>query len=105
MKSNGNVHSLVVSNVDIKLRDTNGMKGICSIVLNDMFVVHDIRIVENRRGDLIVVMPSKKLPDGRFRDTCNPTNKEARRIIENAILEKYREVTTLSDELLALLKE
>lgn len=95
--------NFIITNVNIRLKDTNGMKAICSIVINDMFVVHDIRVIENRSGKLIVAMPSKKMPDGRFRDVCNPSKAEARRIIDEAVLAEYKKATTLSDEILSLI--
>lgn len=88
---------------NLRLKDKNGLKAICSIMINDMFAVHGIRIVEQRNGNLIVAMPSKKMPDGRFKDDFNPKNKEARRIIEEAVLKEYKKATTLSDEILDMI--
>lgn len=97
------MNGITITNVNIRLKDSNGMKALCSIVINDMFVIHDIRVVENRSGNLIVAMPSKKMPDGRFKDVCNPANAEARRIIDEAVLEEYKKATTLCDDILDLI--
>ena len=97
------MNNFTITNVNMRLKDVNGMKAICSIVINDMFVVHDIRIVENRNDKLIVAMPSKKTLDGKFKDICNPANVEARRIIDEAVLEEYKKATTLYDEVLHLI--
>jgi stage V sporulation protein G len=93
-----------VTKVELKLSSTsNGMKALCHIVLNDMFAVHDIRVVESARGNLVVAMPSKKLPSGSFRDICNPVNGKARKIINDAVLEEYKKATTLDKEVAAIL--
>ena len=36
-------------------------------------------------------MPSKKTPDGKFKDIAHPINTETRELIQNAIIQKYNE--------------
>ena len=36
-------------------------------------------------------MPSRKTPDGEFKDIAHPINAETREIIQKAIIEKYNE--------------
>ena len=51
---------------DIKIRkvDNSGkMKGIVSVTFNNMFVVHDMKIIEGQNG-LFIAMPSRKIPSG-----------------------------------------
>lgn len=74
-----------------KIETTGRMRAIASITFNDAFVVHDIRIIDGDDG-LFVAMPSKRMPDGEFRDTAHPINSETRTLIQNAILEAYRTV-------------
>ena len=64
------------------------MKAIVSITLDDMFVVHNVKVVEGRNG-LFVAMPSIKTPDGEYRDIAHPINSEAREAIQNAVLDAY----------------
>lgn len=76
---------------DVRLRkvDTDGrMRAIASITLDDEFVVHDIRVIDGNEG-LFVAMPSKRTPDGEFRDVAHPINSKARLKIQNAVLEAY----------------
>lgn len=76
---------------NVKLIKTQGnfrVKGIASITIDDSFVVHDIKILESETG-LYVVMPSKKTPDGLFKDTAHPINAETRELIQKAILNEY----------------
>ena len=48
-------------------KDGSRMKGIATVLLDDAFAVHDIRIIEGDNG-LFIAMPSRKTPDGEFKD-------------------------------------
>ncbi|KXH86829.1 septation regulator SpoVG [Sporosarcina sp. HYO08] len=77
---------------DVRLRrvDTDGrMRAIASITIDNEFVVHDIRVIDGNDG-LFVAMPSKRTPDGEFRDVAHPINSNARMKIQGAILEAYQ---------------
>ncbi len=73
-----------------KLSDNGRMKAILSLTFNEQFVVHDVRIIEGSKG-LFVAMPSKKTPGGDFRDIAHPINITARKEIEKAVFDAYRE--------------
>ncbi len=64
------------------------MKAIVSVTLDDSFVIHDIKVVEGQKG-LFVAMPSRKTPDGEFRDIAHPITPAAREIIQSAVLQAY----------------
>lgn len=66
------------------------MKAIVSVTLDDAFVIHDVKVVEGQNG-LFVAMPSRKTPDGEFRDIAHPINSSAREIIQSAVLQAYEE--------------
>ncbi|HBX23944.1 MAG TPA: septation protein SpoVG [Desulfotomaculum sp.] len=66
------------------------MKAIVSVTLDDMFVIHDVKVVEGQNG-LFVAMPSRKTPSGEFRDIAHPINSSAREIIQSAVLDAYTE--------------
>ena len=66
------------------------MKAIVSVTLNDAFVIHDVKVVEGQTG-LFVAMPSRKTPNGEFRDIAHPINSSAREIIQMAVLQAYKE--------------
>lgn len=76
---------------DVRVRKvmTEGrMKAIVSMTIDNMFVVHDIKIIEGNNG-LFVAMPSRKTPSGEFRDIAHPVNALARELIQNAVLKVY----------------
>lgn len=79
---------------DVRLRRVNTegrMRAIASITLDQEFVVHDIRVIDGNNG-LFVAMPSKRTPDGEFRDIAHPINSNTRAKIQDAVLEEYRRI-------------
>ncbi len=71
-------------------KESSRMKGIASVLLDDSFAIHDIRIIEGEKG-LFIAMPSKKTPNGGYRDIAHPINSEVRAMFEEAILKAYEE--------------
>ena len=84
-----------VTSVKVKKieKENSRMKGIASILLDDMIAIHDIRIISGDNG-LFVAMPSRKTATGDYRDIVHPISQEARDIIEGAILEEYNNPKT-----------
>jgi len=64
------------------------MKAIVSITFDNEFVVHDIKVIEGQNG-LFIAMPSRKTPDGEYKDIAHPINADTREMIQTNILEKY----------------
>ncbi|MDY0323018.1 MAG: septation regulator SpoVG [Candidatus Carbobacillus sp.] len=64
------------------------MRAIVSVTFDDEFVVHDIRVIDGNNG-LFVAMPSKRTPDGEFRDIAHPISAQTREKLQKAILEVY----------------
>ncbi|MGM0688763.1 MAG: septation regulator SpoVG [Bacillota bacterium] len=78
-----------VTDVRIRRLTKEGkMRAIVSITFSDKFVVHDVRVIEGNNG-LFVAMPSKRTPNGEFRDIAHPINAETREVIQNSVLEAY----------------
>ena len=78
---------------DIKVRKINAegrMKAVVSVTFDDCFVVHDIKVIEGQ-DQLFIAMPSRKTPDGEFKDIAHPINAEMRELLQNMILAKYEE--------------
>ena len=69
-------------------KENSRMKGIASVLIDDCFAVHDIRIIDGDNG-LFIAMPSKKVNDERYEDICHPINAETRKMFEDKILEEY----------------
>ncbi len=81
-----------ITSVNVRKIDKEGsrMKGIASVLLDDSFAVHDIRIIEGDNG-LFIAMPSRKTATGGYRDIAHPINPEVRSMFEDAILKAYDE--------------
>lgn len=78
---------------DVRLRkiQTDGrMKALVSITLDEAFVIHDLRVIEGNSG-LFVAMPSKRTPDGEFRDIAHLINSDMRQEIQDAVMKVYDE--------------
>ena len=76
---------------DIKIRkffDDGPMKAVVSVTFNDALAVHDIKVI-HARDRFFIVMPSRKNPDGTYRDIVHPINSEFRAAMENAVIDAY----------------
>lgn len=70
--------------------DEEKLKAFVSIIIDDCFVVSDIKVISGTSG-LFISMPSKRRKNGTFRDIAHPLNSETRKRIEDRILARYRE--------------
>ena len=80
-----------VTSVTVRKIEKEGsrMRGIASILLDDSFAVHDIRIIEGDNG-LFIAMPSRKTATGGYRDIAHHINPDARKQLEDAIIAEYK---------------
>lgn len=83
---------------DIRIRKISldsKMKAVVSVTFDNAFVVHDIKVIEG--GDkLFIAMPSRKTPEGEYKDIAHPIIPEMRDLLEKSILERYH--TALVEE-------
>lgn len=78
---------------DVRIRKISAegkMKAIVSVTFENQFVVHDIKVIEGQNG-LFIAMPSRKTPDGEFKDIAHPINTDTREKIQTSILEAYEQ--------------
>ena len=76
---------------DIKIRkffDEGPMKAIVSVTFDDCLAVHDIKVIY-ARDRYFIVMPSRKNPDGTYRDIVHPINASFREELENSVIDAY----------------
>ncbi|MDR3600112.1 MAG: septation regulator SpoVG [Desulfosporosinus sp.] len=80
-----------ITDVRVRKINTEGkMKAVVSVTFDNAFVVHDVKVVEGMNG-IIVAMPSRKTPEGEFRDIAHPISAAAREVIQTAVLKAYQE--------------
>lgn len=72
-----------------KITTESKMRAVVSVTFDNEFVVHDIKVIEGQNS-LFIAMPSRKTPDGEFKDIAHPINTETREKIQNAIIEAYK---------------
>ncbi len=78
---------------DIKIRklfSEGPMRAVVSVTFDGQLAVHDIKVI-NAGGKVFIVMPTKKNPDGSFRDVAHPITAEFRQILGDAVLAAYYE--------------
>ncbi len=77
---------------DVRLRkiiDSGKLKAVASITIDDVFVVHDIKVIEGDKG-LFIAMPSKRSTDGEYRDIAHPISSDTRSYLQKLILDEYQ---------------
>lgn len=85
---------------DVRIRKVlkeGKLKAIVSITFDDVFVVHDIKVVDGDKG-LFIAMPSRKSSDGEYRDVAHPIDSATREMIQKTILAKYQEMLTAEED-------
>ena len=70
-------------------KENSRFRGIASVLLDDSFAIHDIRIIEGDNG-LFISMPSRKTATGEYKDVCHPINPDVRTEFTNAVLDAYK---------------
>lgn len=79
---------------DVKVRklfsDAEPMKAIVSVTFDGQLALHDVKVIYAREK-LFIVMPSRKNPDGTYRDIVHPINAEFRAALEDAVIAAYNE--------------
>lgn len=81
----------MINLTDIRVRKVDGdgkLRAVVSITIDDVFVVHDIKIIDGDTG-LFIAMPSKKATNGMFRDIAHPINTETREFLKKTIIDAY----------------
>ena len=76
---------------DIKIRkffEDGPMKAVVSVTFDDCLAVHDIKVIY-ARDRYFIVMPSRKNPDGTYRDIVHPINSDFRAELERAVIDAY----------------
>lgn len=94
-----------ITKIEIRpMRDEGNLKAFCSIVFDDVFIVHSVKIIQGKES-LFVAMPSREVKNGQFRDTAHPIDNGFRISMESLILDRYYEFmnqaqTLVSSEIL-----
>jgi stage V sporulation protein G len=77
-----------ITEVRIFPKTEEKLKAYAAITFDNVFVVHNLRIVKGEKG-LMVCMPSRKKNDGTFKDIAHPITNEFRAELEKVVLAAY----------------
>lgn len=80
-----------------RLKNDGKMKAVVSVTFENLFVVHDIKIIEGQNG-LFVAMPSRKVGEADYRDIAHPIHSEMRKKLEETIFSAYEVAKSDTDE-------
>ena len=80
-----------ITSIQITRRDNTGtkLKATVSIVLDNMVVIHDIKVLDNA-GVYFLAMPSKSTKMGTFKDIVHPINQDVRKAFEQLIIGAFK---------------
>ena len=79
---------------DIQFRHLNQegrLRALVSVTFDRTFAVHDIKVIDGP-DRLFLAMPSRRLPDGRYRDIVHPVGPNMREKLEDAVLIEYQDL-------------
>ena len=83
-----------ITDVRVRLVDKGSkMRAVVSITIDDVFVVHDIKVIEGDKG-LFIAMPSRKYGEGEYKDIAHPIDSDTRNNLQNIIIDKYLQVVS-----------
>ena len=80
---------------DIKIRklfdeEQGPMRAVVSVTFDSQLAVHDIKVIYAGER-YFIVMPSRKNPDGTYRDIVHPINAQFRATLEEAVIKAFEE--------------
>lgn len=76
---------------DIKFRHfqpDGRLRALVSVTFDGVFAVHDIKIIDGQER-LFLAMPSRRMPDGKYRDIVHPIGSGLREKLETTVLHAY----------------
>ena len=81
--------NMEITDIRIKKVASEGkMKAVASVTFDNAFAVHDVKVIEGPEK-LFVAMPSRRTPDGQYRDIAHPINSDMRNMLESKVLAAY----------------
>ena len=81
--------NMEITDIRIKKVASEGkMKAVASVKFDNAFAGHDVKGIEGPEK-LFVAMPSRRTPDGEYRDIAHPINSDMRNMLESKVLAAY----------------
>ena len=87
-----------ISEVRVRLvkKEEGKLKAVASVTIDNCFVIHDVKVLEGNE-DFFIAMPSKKTPDGEYKDIVHPINTETREMLKKAVLDEFEKARSQAE--------
>ena len=87
---------MIMKITDVRLRAVKGenelkLKAYADVTFDECFVIHGLKIIDGQKG-MFVAMPSRKMPDGEYKDIVHPITPELRKEITDTVISKFNEM-------------
>lgn len=79
-----------ITEVRVHLRNEEKLKAFATVTFDHCFVVRNLKVIGSEKG-LILCMPSRKMPDGTFKDVAHPISADFRSLLEQKVFACYEE--------------
>ena len=79
-----------ITEIRVNLRDEEKLKAFVHVTFDNVFIIRGLKVIKGKDG-LFVCMPSRKLPDGTYKDIAHPIVDDFRIKLEKEVLDKYHE--------------
>ena len=79
-----------ITEVRVHLRNEDKLKAFATVTFDRCFVVRNMKVIGSEKG-LILCMPSRKMPDGSFKDVAHPISAEFRSFLEEKVFACYEQ--------------
>lgn len=81
---------MLITEVRVHLRNEEKLKAFATVTFDHCFVVRNMKIISSTKG-MILCMPSRKLPDGTYKDIAHPINMDFRKVLEDKVIACYED--------------
>lgn len=81
-----------ITEISVSIRADNKLKAFVNVTFDDQFVIRGMKVIKGA-DKFFVSMPSRKMPNGTFRDIAHPINSDFREMLEERILLEYFRVS------------
>ena len=79
-----------ITEIRVHLRNEDKLKAFATVTFDACFVVRNMKIIEGAKG-MLLCMPSRKMPDGTYKDVAHPITIEFRKQLEDRVLACYQD--------------
>lgn len=79
-----------ITEIRIHLMGEDRLKAFASVTFDECFVVRNMKVVQGNKG-LFLCMPSRKMPDGSYKDMVHPVHQAFRQYLEEHVMKAYQE--------------